>query len=339
MIVASERPTIAAEPGSPPAFLITIDTEGDNIWSNPREVTTRNSLFLPRFQALCERYGFKPTWLTNYEMARCRDYQDFARDVQRRGTGEIGMHLHAWDSPPIVPLPSPDEPQPLLIDFAVSTMRDKVAVMTDVLEDTFGTKMTSHRAGRWGFNAAYARLLVERGYIVDCSVTPHVAWPAGSDYTGFPDDAYFLDLDDIARAAQPGAATLLELPVTIAPAGTVARQLNTAVRHLPSLARRAVARLAPAVHWLRPSGGNLSAMLELLRTRRAQNRSYVEFMLHSSEFMPGGSPRFDTEAKIERLYEDMEQLFEQAAKAFRGATLTEFATEVRSRPAPALSPL
>jgi hypothetical protein len=35
-----------------PFFLITIDTEGDNIWSAPREVTTRNSGFLERFQHL-----------------------------------------------------------------------------------------------------------------------------------------------------------------------------------------------------------------------------------------------------------------------------------------------
>lgn len=329
MIVSPGRPTIAIEPGSRPAFLITMDTEGDNLWSNPRETTTRNSLFLPRFQTLCEKYGFRPTWLTNYEMARCRDFQGFACDVQRRATGEVGMHLHAWNSPPYLPLPTPDEPQPLLIDFAVSAMRDKIAVMTDLLEDTFGTKMTSHRAGRWGFNEAYARLLVERGYIVDCSVTPHVTWKAGSDYTNFPDDAYYLDLNDIGKAAQPGAETLLELPVTIAPAGAMARTLNSAVRGLPSLARRGVARVAPTTNWLRPSGGNVAAMLKLLRRSRDQGRSYVEFMLHSSELMPGGSPRFDREAKVERLYEDMEQLFEQASESFRGATLTEFATEMR----------
>src|SRR4051812_8506605 len=72
------------------SFLITIDTEGDNAWARPRRNTTRNSQFLPRFQSLCERFGFKPTYLTNYEMARCPAFQEFARDVLRRSAGEVG---------------------------------------------------------------------------------------------------------------------------------------------------------------------------------------------------------------------------------------------------------
>lgn len=40
-------------------FLITVDTEGDNLWQwKPGEkITTENSLFIPRFQELCEKYG------------------------------------------------------------------------------------------------------------------------------------------------------------------------------------------------------------------------------------------------------------------------------------------
>ena len=48
-------------------------------------------------------------------------------------------------------------------------------------------------------------------------------------------------------------------------------------------------------------------------------------MLHSSEFMPGGSPSFPTAEAIEKLYRDMEKLFAAAAPFFRGATLTEYA--------------
>jgi hypothetical protein len=49
-------------------------------------------------------------------------------------------------------------------------------------------------------------------------------------------------------------------------------------------------------------------------------------MLHSSEFMPGGSPIFPTEADIENLYTDLGALFAAARKAgFRGTTLAEYA--------------
>ena len=102
--------SIGAEPmPTPPALLLTIDTEGDNMWARPREITTRNARRLPRFQGLCERHGLKPTYLTNYEMATDPAFVDFGRDVLARGTGEIGMHLHAWHSPPFDPPLSADD--------------------------------------------------------------------------------------------------------------------------------------------------------------------------------------------------------------------------------------
>lgn len=315
------------------AFLITIDTEGDNLWACPREITTRNSQFLPRFQALCERYGFKPTWLTNWEMVECPVYRDFARDCLRRGTAEIGMHLHAWNSPPIEPLTGDDYRwHPYLIQFSEPVMRDKIAAITDRLEEVFGVKMLSHRAGRWAFDERYARLLIEHGYTVDCSVSPHVRWqhenpqhPTVVDYRAFPETAYFLDLSDISRASSE--PTLLELPVTIQErprTGLLRAAERIASCH--SLARRALNHVAPTSWWLRPDGHNRYRLLDVVRTAVASGAEYVEFMLHSSEFMPGGSPRFPTDRHIERLYEDLEALFAFASQSCIGQTLSEFAS-------------
>lgn len=160
-----------------PAFLITIDTEGDNLWQNHDRITTENTRFLPRFQALCEKYAFKPVYLTNYEMVMDPAYVEFARDVIARGVGEVGMHLHAWNSPPLTPLTDDDwRHKPYLIEYPTDQIRAKVDHMTKLLEDAFQTKMLSHRAGRWAFNEYYASLLLEYGYQVDCSVTPRVNW-------------------------------------------------------------------------------------------------------------------------------------------------------------------
>ena len=52
-----------------PVLILTVDTEGDNIWACPESVTTENARYMPRFQNLCEDYGYKPTYLVNYEMA------------------------------------------------------------------------------------------------------------------------------------------------------------------------------------------------------------------------------------------------------------------------------
>ena len=53
-----------------PVFIITIDTEGDNIWSKPKKITTENVHFLPRFQELCNKYAFWGTMFSTAERAR-----------------------------------------------------------------------------------------------------------------------------------------------------------------------------------------------------------------------------------------------------------------------------
>lgn len=319
-----------------PAFLITIDTEGDNLWACPREITTENAKYLPRFQQLCERYGFKPTWLTNWEMVTCPVYRDFAKDCLQRGTAEIGMHLHAWNNPPIVPLTTDDyRLHPYLIQFSEDVMRDKIAVMTHQLEDAFGVKMLSHRAGRWAFNETYARLLVEFGYQVDCSVSPHIRWqhedpqhPDVVDYRRFPEQAYWLDPQDISRPTPAGCSqpTLLELPVTIRERPrTGLLKAAELFSNLHSFPRKVLNHLAPTTFWLRPDGRNDRQLIHTVRDALQAGHDYVEFMLHSSEFMPGCSPRFPTRNHIERLYDSMEALFSEASKLCDGLTLAEYA--------------
>lgn len=318
-------------------FIITVDTEGDNLWARPREITTRNADYLPRFQALCERFGFKPVYLTNYEMAMSDVYVEFARDVLAREAGEVGMHLHAWNSPPLVPLTADDYRfQPFLIEYPEPVMRDKIRTLTDLLEERFGQKMVSHRAGRWAFDGRYAALLIEQGYRVDCSVTPRTCWrgipgdPAGSggsDYTRFPDRPYFVDPSDISRPTSAGR--LLEVPMTVRASGLY-RKVPWAYR-VPLL-RRYANRLSVGLGWLcpvqptisAPLRRHLDAMLETARAARSGGADYMEFMLHSSELMPGGSPKFRDAADIERLYEYLEILFAELSARCQGMTLQEF---------------
>ncbi len=324
------------------AFLITIDTEGDAAWAQPRVIETRNAEYLQRFQLQCERFVSKPTYLTNYEMALAPAMQELGHDIIRRGTGEIGMHLHAWHSPPEHAL-TPDDlhHQPFLIEYPTAVLQQKVRHLTDLLEQTFSTKMLSHRAGRWSFDSRYARTLVDCGYIVDCSVTPTVSWrdtpgdPAqhgGTDFRPFPNRAYFMDLEQIH---QPGRSPLLELPMTI-------RSGRRAwARHLPAVFER-LPRVGPKLRqssWLRPRRGNLAQMQQLVQDMLADDVPYIEFMLHSSEFMPGGNPTFVSEADIESLYADLEQLFETIATHFSGATLAGYAQRVRAGQAPSLGHL
>ncbi len=316
-----------------PAFLITIDTEGDNLWRKGRAIRTDNTKYLPRFQQLCERYGFKPTWLTAYEMVEDPAYVEFAKDVVRRGAGEVGMHLHPWNSPPLKALTEDDLwHHPYLIEYPREVVVEKLEYITRLLEERFERKMLSHRAGRWAMNSHYARQLVRLGYKVDCSVTPKVSWQSqkgvpggagGSDYRSYPSLPYFMDLERLDR---PGDSELLQVPVSIA--YTLGSAAHSVVGRAPRLARKLINRVMPTLIWLRPNGHNLRWMQLIVIRARLQSWPCVEFMLHSSELMPGGSPIFKTEAAIERLYRDLERLFADARHHFRGQTLTEFYRQV-----------
>ncbi|BAN97922.1 hypothetical protein E05_31560 [Plautia stali symbiont] len=261
-------------------------------------------------------------------MASDPAYVEFGRDLLARGQGEIGMHLHGWYSPPEYALTDDEwRYQPYLIEYPENVLRDNVNFMTDLLENAFQRKTTSHRAGRWAFNEVYARALIDQGYLVDCSVTPRVSWrnaqgapqgQGGTDYSHFPDRAYFLDEQDISR---PGDSPLLELPMSIQYRYcTFTNQLKKVWNGIRGRQR------GPSVNWLRPVvRGNLAQMKQVAEQTLAQGNDYVEFMLHSSEFMPDGSPTFKTEADIERLYDDLEGLFSWLATRTQGMTLTEFA--------------
>jgi hypothetical protein len=311
-------------------FIITIDTEGDNLWANPQKITTRNSNYLHRFQELCEKFGFKPVYLTNWEMANCPVFKEFARDIIKRDTGEIGMHLHAWNSPPIATLTNDDYIyQPFLLEYPLGTMRRKIEVMTKTLEDTFQVSITSHRSGRWAMNNTYFKLLKEFGYKVDCSVTPYVNWGLNDaqynnnniDYSDLSSKPYFINSNESSTIDHD----ILEVPVSI-----IKNSKFKSFRSLTNrnrFSRRFFNHYNPELLWLRPNGKNLKNMITISREIIENKSDHAEFILHSSELMPGGSPTFRDVKSIEKLYSDMGILFEKMNNLYSGMTLSKFREE------------
>lgn len=299
-------------------FIITIDTEGDGQWDPDAACTTQNARFIPRFQELAEKYAFKPTWLTNYEMAKDPFYVDYMQSCLQRGACEIGMHLHAWNNPPEFPLKKVNKERDYLYEYPESIMDEKIHVITDMLEDTFLTKMVSHRSGRWATDETYFKLLKKYGYQYDCSVTPYNNWAnsvgstgkPGSDYSNCPTQPYYI-YDGI-----------LEIPVSIRP---VKYMGFDSVRTLRDFARELKWCRRNRTVWLRPmKNPSFAAMKKVLDTVSADS-DYAMFMLHSSEMMPGGSPSFPDEASIEALYESVEALFAYAKQqGYIGCKLSDY---------------
>ncbi len=316
-------------------FLITIDTEGDNLWERTSNIKTENAEYIGRFQKLCEKYELKPTYLVNYEMAINKDFISLSNEALSKNTCEIGMHLHAWNSPPVYNLSNDDySKHPFLIEYPANIMEDKVRYMTDLLESAYKRKIVSHRAGRWAINSTYINILKKYGYEIDCSITPYIDRSEkckyddkkviNVDYSKALDSFYEMDEFDVLKRGNSG---VYQIPFTVIKneygfIDTIRNKLS-----LISLIRKGLNYLFPQTLRLRPNGKNLKQMKKIVDISVEKKFEYIEFMLHSSEFMAGGSPTFITKRSIDKLYSDMDQLFSYVKeKDFKGVTLNEFKT-------------
>lgn len=295
-------------------FIITVDTEGDNLWDYKvgHEITTNNSLYIPRFQSLCEDFGFKPVWLTNYEMATDGRLVEYLRSKQELGLCEIGIHVHAWNNPPIYPLSGPYLGNPYLIEYPEDIMCKKFQITYDTITKNFGIPPVSHRAGRWAMNSAYFKLLEKFGILIDCSYTPMIYWKGMSGVT-IPDGS---DYRKVSRNSQ-WIGGVLEVPMTI-------RVVHSCSKG--TLAHRVKSVVCGRNIWLRPSSTSLEDMFNLVDKVYQDNETdYLEFMIHSSELMPGGSPYFRDSKSIEGLYTILVALFNYIRNlGYLGITLKDY---------------
>lgn len=327
-------------------LIVTIDTEADGQWSRPRVQTVENLRRLPRFQELCERYGMAPTYLVTYEVAESPLFAEVLRPWEAAGRAEIGSHLHPWTTPPLRSVTGDDAAShPLPCELEDELLRAKLAALTEKITERLGRRPVSYRAGRWGFDVRSAAILRELGYIVDCSVTPGVNWAGHGatgqgvepDYRGAPVWPYFVDERSVCREGA-GAGGLLEVPMTILSAdtwvnrrGLVRRAMRRAPDHGPAKTALKLLGLSPL--WLRPDRiVGARQMIGVVHTARRMALPCVEMMLHSSEFLPGGSPSFGDEAAVEGLFATLERFFAaMSAEGVEGITLGGFARQWAER--------
>ena len=144
-----------------------------------------------------------------------------------------------------------------------------------------------------------------------------------------------MDLNDIS---QKGNSSLLEVPMTILYRNITHPQITKIISHLenyfisskyaPKISKKIILgilnRIYPQTRWFRPDGNNLKSMKKVAKKTFDSNNDYLEFMLHSSELMPGGSNRFKTEESIEKLYYELDIIFGIINRNTNGVTLKEY---------------
>lgn len=311
-------------------FFITIDTEGDNLWDRPDQINTTNAFGIERFQNFCDNFGFKPIYLVNYEMLNSSIFVKSVSDALKENKCEIGAHIHAWNSPPIITLTDNDTKNlPYLIDYSDEIMEQKIAYLTSQLENIFEQQIISHRAGRWAVNDKYLKLLHKYGYKVDCSVTPFIDWrfsmgnphgAGGADYREFPENPYY---------PLEGINDFIEIPMSTSKNMQYNNLIvNSILKYSPRGLKQTMlfnALNARRVKMLRPCLGKGKNILNLVeKLSRNPQIEHLEFMIHSSELYHGTNPKCKTVEQIDSLYEDMEILFRRINEFCTSITFKEY---------------
>lgn len=301
-------------------FIITIDTEGDNLWQwkNGMPITTNNTKYLQRFQDLCNKYGFKPVWLSNWEMINDSEFVSFIKRNLKENACELGMHLHAWNTPPYHELPMHDNSgAPYLIEYPKNIMEQKIASITAKMKEQFGFVPISHRAGRWAMNDDYFELLYKYGYEIDCSITPGINW---KDSVGQTPDFYGVNYQKALKNVHM-QNELIEVPVTV----EYTHKMFVSVRKsFKENVKAIIYGIKGKNVWFRPNRENFDELNWLVDKNRNSNAEYLMFMLHSSELMPGENPTFRNSDEIEQLYKNLEVLFTKIQKSYYGITLEQY---------------
>jgi peptidoglycan/xylan/chitin deacetylase (PgdA/CDA1 family) len=304
-------------------ILLGVDTEADDQWSAAarKTLTVENARELPRLQALCDRYGVKPTYLVTYEMAVDGRAMGILRDLAATGRAEIATHHHPWSTPPEVD----DHLYPL--NLSPAHFREQLLRLTEAVTGITGIAPVSYRAGRNGFAGWQVPILEELGYRVDSSVDPffNEKRKGGPSFAGARLDPYFVSPHDPKKA---GGSGLLEIPVTSALDRKWPAWLETAYADVSSAYhfRRALRLLGIARPiWLRPSYSTAADMKRLARRVLEDGRAPANIIFHSSELLPGASPYNRTQEDLERFYRDLESLLAFLVEnGATGSTFREF---------------
>lgn len=300
-------------------FIITVDTEGDNLWKwkHGDSITVENAKHIERFQNLCEKYQYKPVYFVNYEMAQSDILVDALKARAKNGLCEIGMHLHAWNTPPEYDLPLRYSGCPYITEYPEDVIRKKHEYLKQFITERFGITPVSYRAGRWSTNDCLFEILDELGFFVDSSITPKIkhncvgmSVSCGNNYRY---EKY--------KPKKLGKS-LIEVPMT-----------TLRVRNISGLnIKNRLSHLIKGEElWLRPALHSYEDMIRIIKLVEKSGSSFLNFMIHSSELMAGCNPYCKTENDIQKMYRKTEQIFEHVSSNYEGITLREFYQEIKDK--------
>lgn len=312
----------------PPRLAVIVDTEEEFDWHHP---LSRASIGVGHIrdqshaQAIYARFGLRPTYVVDYAVANQEDGYGPLRDWAEAGACEIGAHLHPWVNPPF------DEPVTNRNSYPgnlpAPLERQKLTVLTEVIEKRFGRRPTVYRAGRYGVGPASAAILEDLGYEIDMSVVPRSDFRVdeGPDFRHCGPRPYWF-----GRSHR-----LLEIPLTVGWTGLLAAAgapLQHAAQSRWGRSLRLQGLLSRSHLFdrirLSPEGITLTEMQRLTRVMIARGQRIFSLTYHSPSLVPGNTPYVANQSDLAAFLKTIEMYLEFFYDEIGGTAATPH--EIRS---------
>jgi len=316
-------------------LLITIDTEEDMPKWRPEKVTTVKNIYaLPKISEMFRRYSVRPTYLVDRPVLEDNTACKIIKKLSSKGICEIGMHLHSWNTPPVMSEEYQGKATVLNL-YSKEIQEQKITELHNYFIKQLGFAPTSYRAGRYGLTLETLELLAGLGYKADSSVAPLINYSSygAPDYKNHKHIPFWIKTSANKK--------ILEIPITIGFVGCFPRSFYNVYSAIPDwthikgiMYRLNIARLI----WLRPTNYNYKEMRQLIDFITDKGDCDVfNMMFHSSELCPGASPYNQSENDVSQFIERMSEIIQYLTKEHGaiGVTLSEFAEIAASRNYPA----
>ncbi|WP_426955503.1 glycosyltransferase [Muricoccus radiodurans] len=277
----------------PPVLQVVIDTEADFDWDKGTASDTgRVSSIqgLERGFHVFQRQGIRPALVVDYPVATQPRSADIVRRLAEEGC-EVGVHLHAWSTPPQVE--PRDDWHSFSGNLGPALERKKLEILSQQVGALLGHQPRIFKAGRYGLGPHTVEALEALGFEIDLSICPAYDYSAmgGPDFSSF--------------TSRPGwfgsTGRLLSLPTTAARLGWLGRHADAVGEILDrGISRRlrinAVTKRFNVYYPVRlsPEGNSLAQMKALTRQLHARGLRIFTLSLHSPTLQVGNTPYAQT---------------------------------------------
>ena len=231
------------------------------------------------------------------------------------GRAVIGAHLHPWVTPPHTEEVTPQNSYPGNLPRGLEA--EKLAVLTQKIDQSFGQRPTIYKAGRYGKGPHTHGILEEQGYEIDISPSPTLdsSEDGGPDYTRHGTTPYLFG-ERRRLLCLPNTGAFVGHFYGMAPAiYPILNQPALRWARLPGIA----ARLG-ALECIRltPEGFTLAEMMRLTNALMARGLRSLVRSFHSPSVCPGFTPYVRDAADLKAFLDKLKRYYD-----FFGETLND----------------